>query len=73
MRLLQTTSSNLETFIDPPRDGPKHAVLSHTWGKQEILFEDWQSSDVKALSEKAGWSKVMKSCAQAKKDSFKYI
>jgi hypothetical protein len=37
MRLLNTEMFKLEEFLGYEK--PKYAILSHTWGKQEVLFE----------------------------------
>ena len=38
MRLLNTAKCRLEEFKD--KDIPLYAILSHTWGKNEITFQD---------------------------------
>lgn len=40
MRLINTTSLELETFI---RDIPPYAILSHTWGDEEVTFDELTS------------------------------
>jgi hypothetical protein len=39
MRLLDTKTLELKTFLDE-RNVPKYAILSHTWGEEEVTFED---------------------------------
>lgn len=39
MRLLNTRTLRLEYFHDQ-NTAPKYAILSHTWGDDEILFAD---------------------------------
>ena len=41
MRLLNSTTLQLEEF--PENEIPKYAILSHTWGKDEISFQDMQT------------------------------
>ena len=38
MRLLNTKSLELKAF--PGKQVPDYAILSHTWGKDEITFEE---------------------------------
>ncbi|KAF2969621.1 hypothetical protein GQX73_g3950 [Xylaria multiplex] len=40
MRLLNTENYTLETFMGVKK--PPYAILSHTWGENEVLFEDLQ-------------------------------
>lgn len=71
MRLLDTTSLELKTFIDADVASP-YAILSHTWDTEELLFEDiikpryaWES--------KKGYEKVINSCRLAKNYGYGYI
>ncbi|TRX93423.1 hypothetical protein FHL15_005698 [Xylaria flabelliformis] len=41
MRLLDTTTLKLKTFEGDEK--PKYAILSHTWGDDEVLFKDLRS------------------------------
>ena len=43
MRLLNVRSRRLEEFFDKPV--PDYAILSHTWGEHEIVYQDFQQSD----------------------------
>lgn len=47
MRLLNTESLRLESFFGLPT--PEYAILSHTWGEEEVLFDDVRDS-AQALS-----------------------
>src|SRR5690348_8811033 len=42
MRLLHTKTLLLHEFVDS--DLPKYAILSHTWGNEEISFQEWRMS-----------------------------
>lgn len=73
MRLLNTKKHTLEHFLGDAR--PPYAILSHTWGEGEILYEDigtegWKSD---TRDGKAGASKVIGSCIQATTDGYDYI
>ncbi|KAK0715059.1 heterokaryon incompatibility protein-domain-containing protein [Lasiosphaeris hirsuta] len=76
MRLLHTTNHTLHSFVGPPDNAPKYAILSHTWGDEELLFEDMATPEkrsVAALSKPEGFAKMWSSCAMAKVKGFEYI
>ncbi|KAF2837777.1 hypothetical protein M501DRAFT_1006331 [Patellaria atrata CBS 101060] len=57
-----------ERFFD---DGvPLYAILSHTWGPEEVLFQDIEIGTAKA---KKSFSKVQGCCNKAKKDEYGYV
>jgi hypothetical protein len=67
MRLINTKTGCLEEFIGD--DIPRYAILSHTWGKEEISLQDLQrmmdpdlANDLKtwAVKEKKGFIKVLR-------------
>ena len=43
MRLLNVISRRLEDFFNKPV--PEYAILSHTWGENEIVYQDFQQND----------------------------
>ncbi|KAI0151758.1 heterokaryon incompatibility protein-domain-containing protein [Xylariaceae sp. FL1272] len=68
MRLLNTATFKLETFLG---EGiPKYAILSHTWGDDEVLFQDLQRKGWKG---KEGANKVTRSARIARRHGYKYI
>ncbi len=64
---------------------PSYAILSHTWGPDEVSFRDiqhyhrqWQEQKAPAEwarlpQKKAGFSKIQRCAAQALKDGLEYI
>ena len=64
MRLLNTTILKLHEFFT---DIPDYVILSHTWGEEEVLFEDIDKPNV---SDMAGYAKILKCCTQAWEDGF---
>jgi hypothetical protein len=77
MRLLSTS------FINNPGDSveleevfgsqiPPYAILSHTWGKEEVTFQDITSSPHPPCH-KAGFSKIQGCCTKAAQDGYKYM
>lgn len=69
MRLLSTVSLQLSEFNDE-ENLPPYAILSHTWGEQEVTFADLCYEDV---SNMRGYQKIKQSCARALTDGFEYI
>jgi hypothetical protein len=68
MRLLNTTTLKLTKFFD--NNIPEYAILSHTWEKGEVSFQDWESG---RGTEKEGYLKIMGACKQALLDKLEYV
>jgi Fungal fruit body lectin/Heterokaryon incompatibility protein (HET) len=68
MRLLHLETRKLKEFQG---NIPDYAILSHTWGDEEVLFQDLQNES-KARAMK-GYSKIEGACAQALRDGFEYV
>jgi hypothetical protein len=68
MRLLNSKTRELEEF--PDNAIPKYAILSHTWGEDEVSFQDRQQG---LAYVKAGYTKIKFSCAQAVQDGLDYV
>ncbi|KAK5457330.1 hypothetical protein LTS15_005111 [Exophiala xenobiotica] len=68
MRLLHTKNLKLEEFGD--QNIPLYAILSHTWGKEEISLQDIETGN---LESRQGFSKLKSSCCRAATDGFDYI
>lgn len=68
MRLLNAWTLQVEEFSE--RNTPPYAILSHTWGDQEILLHDIQSGNAQSLK---GFSKVEGCCKQAQNDGLQYV
>ncbi|KAF4819208.1 Vegetative incompatibility protein HET-E-1 [Colletotrichum siamense] len=68
MRLLDTRSFELAEFVD---NIPKYAILSHTWGAEEVLFDDLQGGGRPSTG--AGWAKVKGACDLARSRGFAWI
>lgn len=66
MRLLNTKSPKLQYFV---ANIPAYVILSHTWGEEEVLFEDIDKADVSRM---AGYAKILRCCQQAQEDGFDY-
>jgi hypothetical protein len=55
---------------------PDYAILSHTWGEQEVIFDDLKNldstEDIGAKS-KVGWDKIRFCAQQTKRDGLEYF
>lgn len=70
MWLINTTSLELEYFVDPETDGVSYAILSHTWGQDEVSFQDFKN--LQTASRKTGFAKIHKTCELARSQGFRY-
>ncbi|KAF1938025.1 kinesin light chain 3 [Clathrospora elynae] len=71
MRLLRFDSSRGLTSTDFSRKKtPPYAILSHTWGDNEFLFEDMANN---TGSSKAGYQKIMFCGEQVARDDIQYF
>lgn len=70
MRLINVESLQLEDFSTSSTT-PEYAILSHTWGDEEVTFQD-MSSSLRKFSRKKGYSKIQKTCEIAKTHGIRY-
>lgn len=68
MWLINNLSLRLEFFPSP--DDVPYAILSHTWGIEEVNFQDMR--DLSHARQKAGWFKIEKTCDIAREDGYRY-
>lgn len=68
MRLLNTTTNLFEEFIGT--NIPTYAILSHTWGEEEVSFQDMANEPF--YRSKKGYAKIFMTCQLAKADGFQY-
>ncbi len=71
MRLLRTDTLALELFPDD-RHIPPYAVLSHTWGAEEVTFQEMQGP-ADAYRHKEGFKKMKGCCRRALRDGLAYV
>ncbi|KAI0854997.1 heterokaryon incompatibility protein-domain-containing protein [Xylaria cubensis] len=69
MRLLNVQTLTLEEFDQPPL--PPYAILSHTWGEEEITFQD--INNLQKASVKAGFTKFKLTCRMTAAEQLKYV
>ncbi|OAG10611.1 HET-domain-containing protein [Paraphaeosphaeria sporulosa] len=71
MWLLSVDSLELKEFIGT--DIPPYAILSHTWGAEEVSFVEMKKKKYRDQAKaKAGFSKIGGCCARAKKDGYNW-
>ena len=68
MRLLHARDLHLEEFFDS--NIPPYAILSHTWGKEEISLQDLRSGEA---SQRKAYNKLLGCCRQALSDGYFWV
>ena len=68
MRLINCSTLHLETFFGDKI--PKYAILSHTWGDEEVSFADLPFDQL--TKARAGYQKIVLTCEQAIRDGLDY-
>lgn len=70
MRLINTQSLILGEFNEG--NVPPYAILSHTWGEDEVSFEQISSLSRPELQQMAGYRKIEAFCSKARDWDFEY-
>ncbi|KDR70038.1 hypothetical protein GALMADRAFT_32739, partial [Galerina marginata CBS 339.88] len=68
MRLLDVHQLKFKFFDDTKR--PPYAILSHTWGDDEVTLQDFETP---AATSMAGYAKIKNCFELAIQDGFKYV
>ncbi|KFA66722.1 hypothetical protein S40285_09574 [Stachybotrys chlorohalonatus IBT 40285] len=81
MYLLNTSLLKLVEFTEA--DTPEYAILSHTWGEEEVSFQDIQyvsqvwctllSQTASAIKSKSGYTKIKRSAELARSEGHEFI
>ncbi|KAI8944620.1 heterokaryon incompatibility protein-domain-containing protein [Xylaria longipes] len=72
MRLLNSHTRKIHNFISS--EGiEEFAILSHTWGLEEVTLQDWQSLSAAELELKEGYRKIDYCCRQAIQDGYEWV
>jgi hypothetical protein len=77
MRLLSTHNWTLKEFLSD-NEVPPYAILSHTWDKDEVTFQQWESlaisdivtSDIKSMK---GYQKIKQFGQKAASHGFDWV
>jgi len=71
MRLLNTSTYELREFV---RDVPHYAILSHTWGEEEVTYQDMVNKrGLDEISRKQGYPKLDGFCKEAARHGFRWV
>ncbi|CAG8961804.1 hypothetical protein HYFRA_00013980 [Hymenoscyphus fraxineus] len=70
MRLINARTLELKDFFEPI---PKYTILSHTWGDEEVTFQEF-SHDIDKLkaAQKEGFKKIVDCSNQTLRDGYEY-
>jgi len=69
MRLIHAETLALSEFFGT--NIPRYAILSHTWGDEEVTFQDW--ADLDKASRKKGFAKIKGACAKAREHRLEWV
>lgn len=70
MRLLNTRTYHFEEFTADRI--PQYAILSHTWGEEEVTFREMADS-TSNITGKEGYVKIQKTCLKAADENYEYV
>src|SRR5450432_3171617 len=75
IRLLQRKPDGEIVFREPTSgEVPAYAILSHTWGEEEVIYQDLKKGkDKNKTVNKAGWRKIQFCAKQAAVDGLEYF
>src|ERR1700733_1236191 len=71
MRLLNVRTKLLSSFLD--KDVPSYAILSHTWNKEEILFQHLGPEGSPQPTNLVGWQKIIGCCRTAAEYNVEWV
>lgn len=71
MRLLRTRNLELKEFYGS--QVPPYAILSHTWGDDEITFQEFTREDDSQIYYRKGYQKITKACERARRKKIEWI
>lgn len=72
MRLLNVHTFEFEEYVGEVGNGiPPYAILSHTWGPEEVTFKDHVGRGQDSI-EKKGYDKIRGCCRLAESEGFQY-
>jgi len=76
MWLINVSTLSLGEFYGA--DLPSYAILSHTWGAEEVSFQEFVkandgSDNAAAITTKAGYRKIIRFCELAQRGGYSYV
>jgi hypothetical protein len=70
MRLLHVQNVKLSSF--ETSQAPPYAILSHTWGAEEVSFQELTTA-TRPFPRRNGWTKILGACRKARRARFEWI
>jgi hypothetical protein len=62
------------SFSPSAEDDPlSYATLSHTWGDEEVTFQDFQVETLDSDALMEGYHRILACCNQARKDGISFV
>ncbi|OAQ99080.1 hypothetical protein LLEC1_07357 [Akanthomyces lecanii] len=71
MRLINANTLDIEEFFGD--DVPGYAILSHTWGPEEVTLQEWPRRQEPTISSKSGYQKILSACRLANAHHLSYV
>ncbi|KAF0325649.1 het domain-containing protein [Colletotrichum asianum] len=75
MKLINVHTLEIEAF-NAGEQVPRYAILSHTWGGDEISFHEWITNfgnTSPEYLEKEGYLKIINACSKTRDDKLRYL
>jgi len=72
MRLLNSREWLVREFI-VDNEIPPYAILSHTWGVEEVIYQSWQTLSRGQVESMTGWKKIRHCREQAAAEGYDWI
>ncbi|KAJ8128375.1 hypothetical protein O1611_g5262 [Lasiodiplodia mahajangana] len=74
MRLIHAASLEFHEFEESSSSIPPYAILSHTWGDDEVTFHDMLSGPTQSTTKnKKRYDKIKQTCRLAREDKLEYV
>ncbi|KAJ3554490.1 hypothetical protein NPX13_g10598 [Xylaria arbuscula] len=73
MRLINSRTLQFQEFEQSSSDVPQYAILSHTWGDEEVTFRDMSSGNIADATQKKGYAKIKETCRLARGQGLEYV
>lgn len=71
MRLINVASLEIEQYYGDKV--PEYAILSHTWGNQEVTLQEWARRHEPGISTKSGYQKIISACKLAEANKYNHV
>lgn len=72
MRLISTRDWGMRDFTSDD-DVPSYAILSHTWGEEEVSYQQWECTSHQEIEQWKGYVKIRQFGERAASDGFDWV